>query len=209
MSDRILQELKRYVRQVCDDAAPRNDADLLRQFIEANDHEAFEMLLERHGPMVLGTARRLVNNAADADDVFQAVFLSLARLAKTIRQGKTVPNWLYTTTCRLAVRARKRRQAIALEHAPEPSIAATVESDLAWREVQTALDEELHDRRDVRECQRGLAVVAAHWIQHSCVIVEGCHLDQRIGGKLVDERGCPHSRLGEQTSVHALATIDE
>ena len=56
--------------------------------------------------MVLGTARRLVANAADADDVFQAVFLSLVRLAKSIRQGQSVANWLYTTTCRIAARFR-------------------------------------------------------------------------------------------------------
>ncbi|HEV3142521.1 MAG TPA: sigma-70 family RNA polymerase sigma factor, partial [Gemmataceae bacterium] len=143
MSDRTVQQLKRYVRQVCADAALRSDADLLRQFVETNDDRAFEILLDRHGPMVLGTARRLVNNAADADDVFQAVFLSLARLAKTIRRRKTVPNWLYTTTCRIAARARKRRQGMALEKVPEPIAAISVETDLAWCEVQTALDQEL------------------------------------------------------------------
>src|SRR4029077_17330022 len=122
MSDRTVQQLRRYVRQVCDDAAARQDADLLRQFVETNDDHAFEILLDRHGPMVLGTARRLVNNTADADDVFQAVFLSLARLAKTIRQAQSVSNWLYTTTCRIAARARKRK-AIPIEHAPEPGMA--------------------------------------------------------------------------------------
>jgi RNA polymerase sigma factor (sigma-70 family) len=93
--------------------------------------------------MVLGTARRLVNNTADADDVFQAVFLSLVRLAKSIRKGQSVPNWLYATTCRIAARARKRRRAIAIENVPEPSAASTVATDLIWREVRTALDEEL------------------------------------------------------------------
>src|SRR2546423_1804875 len=131
MSMRAVQSLRRYLRRVSDDAALHADARLLRQFIEANDHRAFEILLGRHGPMVLGTARRLVNNAADADDVFQAVFLSLARLAKSIRRGQSVPNWLYTTTCRIAARARKRR-AIPIEHVPEPGAAPTAETDLAW-----------------------------------------------------------------------------
>ncbi len=93
--------------------------------------------------MVLGTARRLVNNAADADDVFQAVFLSLAKLAKSIRHGNTVPNWLYTTTCRIAARARKRRQDVALDNAPEPVTANTVDSNLIWRDLRAALDDEL------------------------------------------------------------------
>jgi len=142
MSRLAVQSLSHCLRQVSDHAALEADAPLLRQFVDANDHQAFEILLERHGPMVLGTARRLVNNAADAADVFQAVFLSLARLAKSIRQGQSVANWLYITTCRIAARARKRR-GVSIEDAPEPSTATTAETDLVWREVRTALDEEL------------------------------------------------------------------
>jgi RNA polymerase sigma factor (sigma-70 family) len=142
MSKRAAHSLRHYLGQVSDQTAPKADAHLLRQFIDANDHQAFEILLKRHGPMVLGTARRLVNNAADAADVFQAVFLSLARLAKRLRGRQAVANWLYTTTCRVAARARKRR-AVSIENAPEPSTATTAETDLVWREVRTALDEEL------------------------------------------------------------------
>ncbi len=139
---RAVQSLKHFLHKVSDEAQFEADGQLLRRFIDANDHRAFEILLDRHGTMVLGTARRLVNNAADADDVFQATFLSLARLAKTIRRGQSVPNWLYTTTYRIAARVRKRR-AIAIENVPEPCMAAPAEADLAWREVRAALDEEL------------------------------------------------------------------
>src|SRR6476661_464426 len=139
---RAVQSLRHFLHKVSDEAQFEADGQLLRRFIDANDHRAFEILLDRHGTMVLGTARRLVNNAADADDVFQAVFLSLARRAKAIRRGQSVPNWLYTTTCRVAARARKRRAA-SIETAPEPGAAPTAEADLAWREVRTALDEEL------------------------------------------------------------------
>lgn len=142
MTGRAVRTLKQYLRRVSDEAALQADARLLQQFIEASDHRAFEALLDRHGPMVLGTARRLVANAADADDVFQAVFLSLARLAKTIRRGQSVPNWLYKATCRIAARARRRR-VVSLENAPEPSTANMAETELVWREVRTALDEEL------------------------------------------------------------------
>src|SRR4051794_1392313 len=142
MSKQAARSLRHYLRQASDEAVLQADAQLLRQFVDANDHRAFEVLLDRHGPMVLGTARRLVHNAADADDVFQAAFLSLARLGKSVRRGQSVPNWLYTTTCRIAARARKRR-AIPIENVPEPGTAPTAETDLAWREVRTALDEEL------------------------------------------------------------------
>src|SRR5947199_10551017 len=92
MSVRSIEALERYLRRLCDEAVPPADAVLLNRFVTANDREAFELLIARHGPLVLGTARRLVPNTHDDEDVFQAVFLSLARLAKSIRQG---------TPCRL------------------------------------------------------------------------------------------------------------
>src|SRR5207247_2280925 len=115
MSVRLIEGLQRYLRRLCDEAGPSEDAVLLNRFVAANDREAFELLIARHGPMVLGTARRLVENTHDAEDVFQAVFLSLARLAKTIRQGRTLPAWLHRTTCRIAAKFRKNRLSGAQE----------------------------------------------------------------------------------------------
>src|ERR1700704_2978203 len=104
-----IEGLQRYLRRLCDEAVPSEDDVLLNRFVAAKDREAFELLIARHGPMVLGTARRLVDNTHDAEDVFQAVFLSLARLAKTIRQGRTLPAWLHKTNCRIAARVRTNR----------------------------------------------------------------------------------------------------
>jgi hypothetical protein len=99
MSVRSIEGLERFLRRLCQHAVPSEDAVVLNRFVASNECEAFELLIARHGPMVLGTARRLVDNSHDAEDVFQAVFLSLARLAKTIRQGRTLPAWLHRTTC--------------------------------------------------------------------------------------------------------------
>src|SRR5262249_57802382 len=99
------------VGRVCDQAVLADDAALLKRFVEANDRDAVALLIARHGPMALGTARRLVDNPHDAEDVFQAAFLSLARLAKTIRHGKTLPAWLHSTTARIAAKARAKRPA--------------------------------------------------------------------------------------------------
>src|SRR5437867_11076681 len=120
MPVRSIELLQRYLRRLCDEAVPPHDAVLLNRFGAANDREAFELLLARHGPMVLGTARRLVDNTHDAEDVFQAVFLSLARLAKTIRQGRTLPAWLHKTTCRIAAKVRKNRVSSSNAPPPEP-----------------------------------------------------------------------------------------
>src|SRR6478736_392670 len=106
MAVRSFEVLQRYFLQRSDEAEQLEDAVLLHRFVAANDRDAFELLIARHGPMVLGTARRLVADTHDAEDVFQSVFLSLARLAKTIRQGCALPAWLHKTTCRVAAKLR-------------------------------------------------------------------------------------------------------
>src|SRR5262249_48074817 len=52
------------------------DAQFLERFAGANDEAAFEVLLRRHGPMVLGVCRRLLRHTQDAEDAFQATFLT-------------------------------------------------------------------------------------------------------------------------------------
>src|SRR5437763_6914355 len=138
MSVLSIEMLQRYLRRLCDQAVPSEDAVLLKRFAQAKDREAFELLIARHGPMVLGTARRLVGNTHDAEDVFQAVFLSLARLAKTIRAGQTLPAWLHTTTCRIAAKVRANRPARSLPLRGEPVQEPREQSDpaagLVWQE---------------------------------------------------------------------------
>jgi RNA polymerase sigma factor (sigma-70 family) len=143
MTIRSIEALQRYLRGLRDKAVPLEDAVLLNRFVAANDHEAFELMVARHGPMVLGTARRLVDDSHDAEDVFQSVFLSLARLAKTIRHGRTLPAWLYKTTCRIAAKVHKDRVSGSQEPHPEPCENATPEVQLVWQEIRQALDEEL------------------------------------------------------------------
>src|SRR5580698_8931877 len=114
-----IEVLQQYLRRLCDEVVPPEDAVLLNRFVTANDREAFELLIARHGPMVLGVARRFVDHSQDAEDVFQAVFLNLARLAKTIRNGRTLPAWLHKATCRIAAKVRKNRVSGSQEPPPE------------------------------------------------------------------------------------------
>jgi RNA polymerase sigma-70 factor (ECF subfamily) len=65
---------------------PEPDGQLLTRFAEAGDPSAFEALVARHGPMVLGVCRSVLHHHHDAEDAFQATFLTLARKAGAIRQ---------------------------------------------------------------------------------------------------------------------------
>jgi len=70
------------------------DADLVSAFALRGDANAFASLVARHGPTVFGVCRRLLGDAHDAEDAFQAVFLVLARKAESIRPPGGVGGWL-------------------------------------------------------------------------------------------------------------------
>ena len=61
--------------------SPESDAALLTQYARHTDHAAFAELLRRHGPVVFGACRRVLNDIHDAEDAFQATFLVLAMKA--------------------------------------------------------------------------------------------------------------------------------
>lgn len=129
--------------------SPLSDGQLLRRFALAHDEAAFEALLSRHGAMVLGVSRRVLRNQQDAEDVFQAAFLVLARKATSICKQGSVGSWLHGVAHRLALKVKTeaaRRSARQIRCAAQPS-----RSDLAnmtWQEIEPILDEELRQLAD-------------------------------------------------------------
>src|SRR5262245_9311637 len=86
-----------------------SDGQLLDRLVARRDEtaeEAFATLVERHGPMVLGVCRRVLNHTQEAEDAFQATFLVLARKAATIARRETLASWLYGVALRTAQDAR-------------------------------------------------------------------------------------------------------
>ena len=83
------------------------DGELLKEFVAGSEAEAaFEVLVERHGPMVRATCRSLLGDFHEGDDAFQATFLVLARRAGLIRNKEAVASWLYGVASRICARAR-------------------------------------------------------------------------------------------------------
>ena len=86
-----------------------SDSELLDRFVATRDEAAFELLVRRHGPMVYGVARRMLGDSHAADDVLQAVMLTLVRQAKSLRRKSALPAWLYRVTVRIAHKAKANR----------------------------------------------------------------------------------------------------
>src|SRR5262249_29863998 len=106
MSADGLRAVFRRLRQLTDPGSTGlSDAELLERYARTADEAAFELLLWRHGPMVLGVCRRVLRRAEDAEDAFQATFLTLVRKAGSVRRAAAVGAWLYQVAYRLALRA--------------------------------------------------------------------------------------------------------
>jgi RNA polymerase sigma factor (sigma-70 family) len=96
------------------------DDQLLARFCAAKDEAAelaFRELMHRHGPMVMGVCRQILQRPHDADDAFQATFLVLVRKSGSIRVGDSLAPWLYSVAFRTAHRAR----AVASRYHPVPA----------------------------------------------------------------------------------------
>ena len=88
-----------------------SDRQLVERFVTRRDvagEDAFAALVARHGPMVLGVCRQLLVDRQHAEDAFQAVFLVLARRARSVRDPDLLCNWLYGIALRTARKARAR-----------------------------------------------------------------------------------------------------
>src|SRR5262245_36810755 len=138
----LLQHVRRAALR--GDAEGMTDGQLLGWFVTRREEAAFEALVRRHGPMVLGVCRRVLHNPHDAEDAFQATFLVLVRKATSVVPRELVGNWLYGVAYRTAMKAKvmstKRRvkeRAAADRTEPDPR------ADGSWQDLQPLLDEEL------------------------------------------------------------------
>ncbi len=105
---------------------------------------AFEALVDRHGAMVWGVCRRVLGDAHEVEDAFQATFLVLVRKAGSVRVEDSLGRWLYGVAHRVALRARsgaeRRASYRGLTTAWSPEDPA---GEVERRELRNALGEEV------------------------------------------------------------------
>ena len=137
---RLVQSLRRTLD--ASSVAALADDDLLARFRDSRDPAAFEAIVRRHGPRVFVACRRVLTDAADAEDAFQATFVVLMKRPGAVRGGRALGPWLFAVAHRVSLQARaarKRRERLEskapAKHEQTP--------DLSWRDACAVLHEEL------------------------------------------------------------------
>jgi RNA polymerase sigma factor (sigma-70 family) len=123
------------------------DGRLLDQFAAGGSagDAAFDVIVRRHGPMVLRVCRGALGEAL-ADDAFQATFLVLVRRAGAARRAGCLDAWLFGIARRVCAAGRRaadrrlrheRRAAVRPDAAIggsklDPDVVAAVHAEVGW-----------------------------------------------------------------------------
>ncbi len=179
MPEGQLQGVVHYLRRVVapDGMGGVSDAELLERFVRQRDEAAFELLVWRHGEMVLGVCRRLLHHEQDAEDAFQAAFLALARRASALGRRESVGGWLYRVASRIALRARAdscRRSQREQTRPVQPNHVADPAEEAAGHELRRVIDEEVN------------RLPAKYRVPFVL-----CHLGGHSNAEVARELGCP------------------
>jgi len=95
--------------------------DALLALYAAGDAAAARELARRFLPRMLAFARRMLHDAAEAEDVAQEAMLRLWRMAPGWRSGEAqVSTWLWRVVSNLCTDRLRRRRGVGLDTVPDP-----------------------------------------------------------------------------------------
>ena len=124
-----------------------DDFELLQAYADRRAEDAFTKLTRRYINLVYSAALRQTANTHAAEDVTQAVFLTLARKAGSISRQTILSGWLLRTTRFASANARRLEQ--RREHYEQQAMQSSLtESESAWQRLAPVLDEALDQLGD-------------------------------------------------------------
>ena len=126
-----------------------DDMELLREYATRHSEEAFTTLATRHIDMVYTAALRHTRNHHQAQEVTQAVFVVLARKARSLNPRTVLAGWLFQTArltaanyVRGEMRRARREQEACMQSDPNH------QTEESWGHVAPILNEIIGDLRE-------------------------------------------------------------
>src|SRR5581483_1537682 len=118
------------------------DMELVRDYATRQSEEAFATLVSRHIHLVYSVALRQTRDPHLAEEVTQAVFIILARKAKSLGDKTILTGWLYRTAQYAsadALKMQRRRQQREQEAYMQTILNEPAESQV-WQQIAPMLD---------------------------------------------------------------------
>ena len=185
-----------------------SDGQLLDRFAAQAGPEserAFEALVRRHGPMVLGVCRRMLGDEHAAEDSFQATFMVLALKARTIRKRESSGPWLHGVALRIARRARALRRRSKVEPIPVDGLPAPEALEAASVDLRGVLDEELSRLPDKYRIPVVLCYLEGHTQEHAARTLGWTK--GTVSGRLARRKDILRHRLGRRGLAPAVGAL--
>ena len=120
------------------------DAELVQR-VGRGDRAAAQLLVRRHLPKMLGLARRMLSDSAEAEDAVQDAFMRLWTHAARWQPGQAkFETWLYRVTLNKCFDRLRRTPAAPLESAlevadPAPGPDSSLDNATLSRQIEHAL----------------------------------------------------------------------
>jgi len=122
-----------------------DDMTLMQEYAQSNSEQAFATLVLRHINVVYSVALRQVRDPSLAEEITQAVFIILARKAKSLSPKTILSGWLCRTARYVSANTLKiqRRRKFREQESQMQSILNESDSD-TWNQIAPLLDEALN-----------------------------------------------------------------
>lgn len=131
-------------------AAPPTDAQLLAG-ASRGEAAAFEVIMRRYNRLLFRSARGVVGDDAEAQDVVQETYLRAFARLRSFRGDAALGTWLARIAINIALDTRRKRcRSVQFDESQEPSYESTTEHAMAFDAPETNAPDTAAERSQVR-----------------------------------------------------------